>query len=93
MRQENHSMKAAYPFYLCLLSLKYSLTSESPIHPFMLCTFEAGDFMLCTLKVGDLLDSVKMDLCDMVVVIADKIPHIIGIFSKDARIYDLIRLA
>ena len=30
MRQENHSMKAAYPFYLCLLSLKYSLTSESP---------------------------------------------------------------
>ena len=29
----------------------------------------------------------------MVVVIADKIPHIIGIFSKDARIYDLIRLA
>ena len=83
MRQENHSMKAAYPFYLCLLSLKYSLTSESPTHP----------FMLCTLEVGDLLDSVKMDLCDMVVVIADKIPHIIGIFSKDARIYDLIRLA
>ena len=33
MRQENHSMKAAYPFYLCLLSLKYSLTSESPPTP------------------------------------------------------------
>ena len=54
MRQENHSMKAAYPFYLCLLSLKYSLTSESPTHPFMLCTFEAGD----------LLDSVKKLPCE-----------------------------
>ena len=59
MRQENHSMKAAYPFYLCLLSLKYSLTSESPTHPFMLCTLEVGDLMLCTLEVGTYLIRLK----------------------------------
>ena len=68
MRQENHSMKAAYPFYLCLLSLKYSLTSESPTHPFMLCTFEAGTYLIrkkvCFTHSHDLLERVlSQNLC------------------------------